>query len=55
MSKKIKWNPSSDYELEDLIYFHNLSDKKKWESMMKLIHLNRKTPITYKKRIIKWK
>lgn len=55
MNRKIKWDPNNDSELEDLMYFHNLPDKKKWESMMKLIHLTRKTPITFKKRIIKWK
>ena len=54
-NRKIIWDPKSNYELEDLMHFHNLPDKKKWDSMMKLIHISRNTPITFQKRIIKWK
>jgi len=53
--RKIKWEPKISYELEDLMYFHHLPDKKKWQSLMKLLHVSRKTPITFQKRIIKWK
>lgn len=35
-NRKIQWEPERDYEFEDLMFFHNLSDKEKWESMMKL-------------------
>lgn len=52
--RKISWNPDKSAEIEERIRCMEMDDKQFWESMMKLITMNRTTPVTFKKRKIKW-
>lgn len=52
--RKISWNPNVDPVVEERYRCINMSDMEYWESMMKLICMNRKGPVTFEKRKIQW-
>lgn len=50
----LSWNPNVAPDVEDRLRCTQMSDEEYWNSMMRLLNLNRKVPITFEKRIIKW-
>tara|TARA_R100000027_G_scaffold67602_1_gene67112 strand:+ start:1397 stop:1606 length:210 start_codon:yes stop_codon:yes gene_type:complete len=51
---RLSWNPDIDPETEDRLVFLAMSGPEKWQSLNRLILGNRKLPLTFHKRIIKW-
>lgn len=54
MRSTLSWDPDVDPVVEDRLRCMQMSDEEYWNSMMRLLNLNRTEPITFEKRIIKW-
>jgi len=54
MKSTMSWDPDVDPVEEDRLRCMQMSDEEYWNSMMRLLNLNRKEAITFEKRIIRW-
>ena len=53
-SSYISWNPEVDPVTEERLKLFSKSDLENWRRLMRIIFMNRRTPVTFSKRKIEW-
>jgi len=51
---RISWNPDVDPVTEERLALFQKSDLENWKRLMRIIFMNRREPVTFSKRKIKW-
>ena len=51
---RISWNPDVDPVTEERLALFAKSDQDNWKRLMRIIFMNRREPVTFSKRKIKW-
>jgi hypothetical protein len=51
---RISWNPDVDPVTEERLSLFAKSDHENWKRLMSIIFMNRRKPVTFLKRKIKW-
>ena len=51
---RISWNPNVDPVTEERLSLFIKNDRENWKRLMSIIFMNRRKPVTFLKRKIKW-
>ncbi len=54
-SSYLSWNPDIDPVTEERLKLFSKSDLEIWTRLMKIVFMNRTTPVTFSKRKIEWR
>lgn len=53
-TSSLSWNPDVDPVTEERLKLFSKSDLENWRRLMKIVFMNRKTPVTFSERKIEW-